>query len=388
MGLGAHKTGFVWNERFMWHITGIAAGVVPAGGFVEPGLFHIENETAKRRIRNLLDVSGLLGQLEQIEAESAQLQDLRRVHTDAYLERFQAQSAAGGGEVGEKAVVGPNSWEIARLAVGGCLRAADAILDRRVANAYALVRPAGHHAEPDQGRGFCLLSNGCITVEYLRAVHGVERIAIVDWDAHHGNGAQKLYYADERVLTISVHEVSNFPVDSGELAETGQGEGAGANINVPLPPGTGHHAYLAVAETVIAPALSRFRPDFILVSSGFDGSLYDPLARQMAMSETYRALSATVRASAEALCNGRLLMLHEGGYSEFYTPFCGLAVLEALSGIRTEVEDPFLAHLSKPVHSIRDEQAAVIEAAAALAAQVPTTTLRRKNTHDTSNQRS
>ncbi|MGB8817408.1 MAG: class II histone deacetylase [Rhizobiaceae bacterium] len=365
------KTGFVWDERFMWHNTGIAAGVVPAGGFVEPGLFHIENATAKRRIRNLIDVSGLLKQLVQIEAEEASLADVLRVHTPGYVERLQALSASGHGDAGEKAAVGPGSWEIALLAAGGCLRAADTIVGGLVTNAYALVRPAGHHAEPDRGRGFCLLSNGCMTVEYLRAAYGVKRIAVVDWDAHHGNGAQEFYYNDADTLTLSVHEAANYPVDGGSISETGAGKGKGANINVPLPPGSGHETYMAVANRVIGPALRRFRPDFILVSSGFDGSLFDPLARQMAMSETYRILTRTVLACAAETCAGRLLMLHEGGYSEFYAPFCGLAVLEELSGIKTEVVDPFLQHLKKPVHQMGADQAAVIEAAARLASHVP-----------------
>lgn len=262
-------------------------------------------------------------------------------------------------------------YNIALLAAGGCLRAADSIMHGQIDNAYALVRPAGHHAEPDRGRGFCLLSNGCMTVEYLRAVHSVKRIAIVDWDAHHGNGAQKLYYNDPDTLTISVHEASNYPVDSGFLAETGAGDGIGANINVPLPPGSGHEAYLAVALRIIGPALRRFRPDFLVVSSGFDSSLYDPLARQMAMSETYRALTRTVLTCAAETCDGRVLMLHEGGYSEFYTPFCGIAVLEELSGIRTQVNAPFLQHLKKPVQQMQPDQATIIENAACLAAQVP-----------------
>ena len=365
------KTGFVWDERYMWHMTGIAAGVVPAGGFIEPGLFHIENSVAKRRIRNLIEVSGLLKQLVQIEAEEASMDDVLRVHTAGYLERLKSLSIAGHGEAGEKAVVGPGSWEIALLAAGGCLRAAAGIMAGQIDNAYALVRPAGHHAEPDRGRGFCLLSNGCITVEYLRAVHRVSRIAIVDWDAHHGNGAQKFYYNDPNTLTISVHEASNYPLDCGFLSETGAGDGVGANINIPLPPGSGHEAYLAVANRIISPALRRFRPDFVIVSSGFDGSLYDPLARQMAMSETYRALTRAILTCAAETCEGRVLMLHEGGYSEFYTPFCGIAVLEELSGIKTEVKDPFLQHLQKPVHQLQPDQAAVIEHAATLAAQVP-----------------
>jgi len=364
-------TGLVWHERFMWHTTGVAGGAIAVGGHVEPGLFHIENPGAKRRIRNLLEVSGLLDELVQIRPREASEEEMRRVHSADYLHELERLSAQGHGDAGERAPVGPGSWPIARLAAGGCIEAADAILEGRVRNAYALVRPAGHHAERARGRGFCLLSNGGITVEHLRWRRGIERVAIVDFDAHHGNGAQGLYFGDSSVLTISIHEESNYPPDSGRLDEIGDGEGCGFNINVPLPPGSGHGAHLAAMERVVCAALDRFEPDFILVSSGFDGCIFDPLARQMAMAETYRLMTRQLVASAERLCGGRLLMIHEGGYAEFYTPFCGLAVIEALSGIDTGVVDPFQFHLTKPVQALQPHQAEIIEQAAALVDLMP-----------------
>lgn len=356
----------------MWHTTGIAAGVVPAGGFVEPGLFHIENPAAKRRIHGLLEVSGLLEQLSLIRPREATEEEILRIHGDKYIHNLKKMSDQGYGDAGEKAVVGPSSWPIACLAAGGCIVASDAIINGTIRNAYALVRPAGHHAERDRGRGFCLLSNGTITVEHLRTRHNLKRIAIVDWDAHHGNGAQQIYYTDPNVLTVSIHEESNYPIEGGTIDKNGEGDGLGTNINIPLPPGSGHQTHLAAIEQVVCPSLKLFRPEMIIISCGFDSCIFDPLARQMTMAETFRLMTRAIMKAADQLCDGRLLMIHEGGYAEFYTPFCGLAVMEELSGIKTDVEDPFAHHINKSVQLLQPHQATVLEQAKKLLLNVPT----------------
>lgn len=355
----------------MWHINGIAAGVVPAGGYVEPGLFHIEDPSSKRRIRNLLEVSGLLDELVQIRPRPASRDELLRVHEAAYIERLDRMSETGFGEAGEKAPVGPDSLAIARLAAGGCIEAADAIMKGKVRNAYALIRPPGHHAERDRGRGFCLLANAAITVAHLKAVHGLERVAVVDWDVHHGNGTQNIFYTDPGVLTISIHEESNYPPDSGTIGEIGEEAGEGANLNIPLPAGSGHAAYLATIERVVLPALDRFAPEIIIVPCGFDSCIFDPLARQMNMAETFRQMTRHMMAAARVLCDERLLLIHEGGYSEFYTPYCGLAVMEELSGIKTEVVDPFGFHIGKPGQKLQPHQNDIVGLAASLVTNVP-----------------
>ncbi|WP_411883268.1 class II histone deacetylase [Polaromonas sp. YR568] len=355
----------------MWHITGMGAGAQPAGGFMEPGLQHIDSPASKRRMRNLIEVSGLIDHLAPVRPRPATEEELLRVHTPGYIGRLKRLSAQGGGDAGEKAPVGPGSWEIAQLAAGGCLAAADAIMAGTLRNAYALVRPSGHHAEPERGRGFCLLANGALAVAHLRAVHGLRRIALVDWDVHHGNGAQGIFYEDPGVLTISLHEEDNYPRESGGITERGRGPGFGANINVPLPPGSGHGAYLAAIEQVVLPALERFAPEMILVSSGYDACLYDPLARQMAMMETFRLMARALVDAADRACSGRLLVLQEGGYSDFYAPLCGLAVVEELSGHRTAVQDPFVSHLSRAAQRLQPHQAEVIDAAAKLVEDVP-----------------
>ncbi len=219
------------------------------------------------------------------------------------------------------------------------------MLDGTVDNVYALTRPPGHHAEPDLGRGFCIFANAAIGAEHAREARGLDRVAVVDWDVHHGNGTQKIFWEDPSVLTISSHQDNNYPPDSGHVHEVGAGAGEGYNLNIPLPPGSGVGAYVAAYERVVAPALRAFKPELIIVASGLDASAMDPLARMMMHSDGYRQLTRLLMDVAEDVCDGRLVVEHEGGYSSAYVPFCGLAVVEELAGVRSAIDDPFLADL-------------------------------------------
>lgn len=333
-------TGFVFHELYLWHNTGTYAQVFPAGLTIQPGE-HAENPETKRRFRNLLEVSGLLDELVPIKARPASEDEIARFHTRDYIARIKAMSDAGGGDTGALTPFGKGSFEIAQLSAGGTMALLDAVVSRKVRNGYALVRPPGHHAEADQGMGFCLFGNVAIAIHHGRHAHGLGRVATVDWDVHHGNGTQSAFYSDPQTLTISIHQDNLFPAASGGLEETGEGVGKGYNLNIPLPPGSGDGAYLAAFERVIIPALRRFKPELIVVPSGFDGSGVDPLGRMMVTSEAYRAMTKMLMQAADELCGGRLMMSHEGGYSSMYVPYCGLAVLEELTGHRTHVDDPW-----------------------------------------------
>jgi len=334
-------TGLVFHERYLWHDTRAAAAFVPAGGMVEPDR-HAENPDTKRRLRNLLEVSGLLARLAPVPPRTASEDELLRFHTRGYVERVKKLSAENGGDAGVLTPFGPGSYEIALLAAGGVFAAVDAVLDARLRNAYALVRPPGHHAEADQGMGFCLFGNVALAALHAREARGVGRIAIVDWDVHHGNGTESAFWTDPGVLTVSLHQDNYFPPGRGRLDDVGEGAGRGYNLNLPLPPGSGHGAYEAAFARVVVPALRRFRPELLLVASGFDAGAMDPLGRMLLTSDTYRGMTRALLAAADELCGGRLVLCHEGGYSTAHVPFCGLAVLEELSGISTGVVDPFL----------------------------------------------
>jgi acetoin utilization deacetylase AcuC-like enzyme len=361
-------TGLVWHELYMWHDTGTSAWVTPAGLTVQP-LRHIENEDGKRRIRNLVEVSGLIDHLVQLKPRMATEDEILQLHTREYVDRIKKESSGMGGDAGDLTPFGPGSYEIALLAAGGCMTAVDAVLDGKVDNAYALVRPPGHHAERTGGRGFCIFANTALAAVHARRARGLSRVAIVDWDVHHGNGTEHAFYDDPTVLTISIHQDNNYPPGLGGIGDTGAGAGEGYNINVPLPPGSGVGAYTATFERVVAPAVRAFRPNLILIASGLDASAMDPLASMMMTSEGYRSLTQTMLAVARDVCGGRLVACHEGGYSPAYVPYCGLAILEEMAGVHTGLEDPLLGLLAGfGGQEIQPHQEAVVREAAKLAA--------------------
>lgn len=336
------KTAFVWHESYAWHNTGNAALIIPSDGKSIQSDTHAEDPETKRRFRNLLEMSGLYPQLTHILPRMATEADILRVHSIEHLENIKHLSANGGGETGILTVVGNGSYEIAMLSAGGLLAMIDAIMADEVDNGYALVRPPGHHATRNQAEGFCIFCNSAVAGRYLMDKYDLNRVAFVDWDVHHGNGTEEAFWDDDKGLTISTHQDRFYPADRGFVEQLGEGKGEGYNINIPLPPGSGVGAYVKAFEQVVIPALYKYHPEFIIVPSGFDASAFDPLGRMMMHTDGYRQITQMLMKAAEDLCDGRIMMCHEGGYSRAYTPFCGLAVVETLSGIRTDVEDPFL----------------------------------------------
>jgi acetoin utilization deacetylase AcuC-like enzyme len=334
-------TGFFHDEQTLWHGPGTPfAAFVPVGRWVEPlqeGL--VEAPETKRRIKSLLDVSGLTTHLVVKSAAPASEADLLRVHTSDYLRRFKEGSDAGGGDMGDLAPFGPGSYEIAKVSAGLAIAAAEDVWLGAHSNAYALCRPPGHHVGRDRGMGFCLLNNIAVAIEAIKERHGAGRIAVIDWDVHHGNGTQQLFYERDDVLTISLHQENCFPPFSGAANELGAGRGLGFNINLPLLPGGGSSVYAYAFERVILPAVNRFRPNMIIVASGFDANASDPLSRMQLGPEDFRSMMRWTKELAEQHAGGRLVAIHEGGYCKVSVPFCALAAVEELSGIRTEVPD-------------------------------------------------
>ncbi len=335
------RTGLVYHEHFLWHDAGSAASVIPAGGMVEPGP-HAESPERIRRVNSLVEVSGLGVHLERPYPVPATVEQLTRIHTPDYVERVRAASDGEGADVGDNAFVHRSSYEIAVLSAGACITAVEQVATGALDNAYALVRPPGHHALADRGMGGCIFSNVAIAVRHAQDALGLERVAVVDWDAHHGNGTQDAFYDDPRVLTVSLHQSGCYPPGSGTAQETGDGAAVRTNVNVPLPPGSGVGAYEVAFERLILPALDAHRPELMIVACGFDSSGWETHARLMLHSEAYRGFTRDLLGIASAHAGGRLVYCHEGGYSPAYAPFCALTILEELSGRSTGVEDPFL----------------------------------------------
>eukprot|EP01137_Pigoraptor_chileana_P028494 Opistho-2@12517 len=342
------RTGFVWSERYMWHDTGTAMGLIPAGIREGHGLYcqpyrHFENAETKRRFYSLIDVCGLLDKTIPVKARLADVSEVARYHTNLYIENVKQLSDGAGGDAGECAPVGAGSFEIALLAVGGAIEATDAVIRGDISNAYVLCRPPGHHAESNIGRGFCLFNNIALAALHAIESRGINRVAIIDWDVHHGNGTEKAFYDRDDVLFVSLHQDNLFPMNSGQIECVGEGAGANFNINVPLPPGSGIAVYKAAFERVVLRAVRSFNPELVLVSCGFDAAAYDPLSHQMLPSDSFGWMAESLLTLTEAMpaCSGRVVLLHEGGYSAEYSPFCGVRVIEALTGTKTNVVDPF-----------------------------------------------
>ncbi len=342
-----NKTGFFWDERCFWHSGGNYALTMPVGGLVQPataGGFPDSPET-KRRLKNLLDVTGLTDQLHARTAPPATWEDLARVHPESYLKKFKTLSDTGGGEIGLRAPFAQDGFEIACTSAGLAKGALFSVLEGDLQNAYALSRPPGHHCLPDFPNGFCLLANIAIAVEAALAQNLTSRVAIVDWDVHHGNGSEAIFYDRDDVLTISLHQERNYPMDTGDAEDRGVGAGEGYNLNIPLPPGGGHALYLDAMERLVIPALEAFEPDVIIVACGFDAAAVDPLSRMMATAETFRKMTNQMMQTASDLCDDKLVLVHEGGYSEVYVPFCGHHVLQQLSGSDISAPDPLASTL-------------------------------------------
>jgi acetoin utilization deacetylase AcuC-like enzyme len=243
--------------------------------------------------------------------EPASADDISRVHDPAYVEAVEAFCRAGGGQLDPDTSVTPGSWTTARRSAGAVLQAIGALRDDECDVAFAAGRPPGHHAVRSRAMGFCVFNNAAVGAAEL-AARG-ERVAIVDWDVHHGNGTQDMFYDDPRVLYVSTHQAPLYP-GTGLLRETGTGEGEATNLNLPFPPGTGGDTFRAAFVTVVMPVVERFAPDLLFISAGFDAHRNDPLADIRLGSEDYAWITERLAALADAHAGGRLVSTLEGGY--------------------------------------------------------------------------
>ena len=292
------KTGFVYHPDYLKHNTGEA---------------HPERPDRLEASIEALQASDFWEALYQVEPTPVALDQIHYVHTEEYvnlLKRHCEQNIP----LGLDTPVSPASFDIALLSTGGVLRAADAVMRGTVGNAFALVRPPGHHATPQRGMGFCLFNNVAITARYLQREHGVSRVAVVDWDVHHGNGTQDIFYEDASVFFFSIHQSPLYPF-SGMANETGYGEAIDTTLNAPMYPGSDASDYIEVFKNRLKPSLIDFSPDFVIISAGFDAHRLDPLAAINMTEGGFAILTDIVAEIANETCEGRLVSALEGGYS-------------------------------------------------------------------------
>ncbi len=271
---------------------------------------HPENPQRYRAILAALDDAGLLDDERDLPHQPASDEAILRVHTADHLHLLTAIAEQGGGWIDADTMVAPDSLDAARRAAGAAIAATDAALDGR--RAVALGRPPGHHATANQAMGFCLLNSIAIAAAHARQ-RGAERIAIVDWDVHHGNGTQDIFYDVAEVWYASIHQSPLYP-GTGDPNETGRGSGAGTTRNCPLPPGSGDREWLAAFDARVTPFIEASRPDLILLSAGFDAHRDDPIGGCQVTDDGFAALVAHTRDLADRLCGGRLAVVLEGGY--------------------------------------------------------------------------
>jgi acetoin utilization deacetylase AcuC-like enzyme len=269
------------------------------------------------------------GELAALTPRPASDEELLRVHPARHVARIAAAVARAPTQLDPDTYVSAESLSVARLAAGASIDLARAVARGDAPSGFAAVRPPGHHAEADRPMGFCLLNNVAIAARALRAEDGVERILILDWDVHHGNGTQHLFEADRDVLYFSTHQYPYYP-GTGAFEEAGRGEGLGATVNVPMPAGCSDGEYVGVMRRLLVPVATWFRPDLILVSCGFDAHAADPLASMDLTGAGFLAMARIVRAAADDLCHGRIALVLEGGYAARGLEEGTAAVLSAL----------------------------------------------------------
>jgi acetoin utilization deacetylase AcuC-like enzyme len=274
---------------------------------------HPENRRRLETILRVLEERRMRERLDPITPQPISPERLERVHSPRYIDQVRRMADQGGGHLDMDTYIRPASYQAALMAAGGLVKATRAVLDGELQNAFALVRPPGHHALRERGMGFCLFNNVAIAARYALAERSLDRVLIVDFDVHHGNGTQDEFEADPGVMYISTHQYPHYP-GTGHWRETGSGEGKGSIINVPLGGGVGDEGFAAIFEEIVGPAAWRFQPQLILVSAGYDAHWDDPLASMQLSVGGYTAIARALKALAEELCEGRLVFTLEGGY--------------------------------------------------------------------------
>ncbi|NLS98247.1 MAG: SUMF1/EgtB/PvdO family nonheme iron enzyme [Planctomycetaceae bacterium] len=291
--------GFVYDDVYLRHLTGSG---------------HPERPERLQAIVDRLQAAGLLEKLRRIKPRPAEEKWLTAVHTPEHIAALRQLYAEGNRFAGSRDTpISESSYDVALVAVGGVLAAVDAVMAGEVRNAFCAVRPPGHHATPDRAMGFCLLNNVAIAARYVQQQHKLGKVLIVDWDVHHGNGTQDIFYKDPSVFYFGVHQHPFYP-GTGSADERGEGDGKGFTLNVPLPAGSGDAEFQQAFTQKLVPAAREFRPDFVLISAGFDAHKDDLLGRMQVTTEGFAQLTSIVKQIAEEHCHGRLVSVLEGGY--------------------------------------------------------------------------
>jgi len=316
------KAGLVYDPIYLEHDTGD----------------HVENARRLIDAMSHLNETGIKQRLIPLPARPATQEELEMIHSPEYISHVRSKAENGGGWLDPDTVMSVKSYEAALYAAGGLMVAAEAVIRKEVDSAFALVRPPGHHATRDRAMGFCIFNNVAIAAEFALSKLNLNRVLIVDFDVHHGNGTQDAFYADSRVLYFSTHQYPFYP-GTGRVNETGTGEGEGTTVDFPMAAGWGDEEYLRAFNEVLVPVARRFQPELILVSAGFDPHWADQLAMMRVTVTGFVQMAMILRELAAELCQGRLVFTLEGGYNLGVVASSVKAIFDMLLG-KSEIEDP------------------------------------------------
>jgi acetoin utilization deacetylase AcuC-like enzyme len=331
-----------WSDAALLHDTGSGVFEAPASPLLAEQIPHPESIVRLRNMRALLERGPVAPYLAWHDASAAAQERVTLFHPVRYLDRLR-DAAIRSERLTATTPLTPTSYEAALGAAGAALAGLDAILGGSGRPGFALVRPPGHHAGRETADGYCLINHVAIVAENARAA-GMHRVAIIDWDAHHGNGTQAGFYARDDVLTVSLHMDHgawgpSHP-ETGAIEERGAGAGHGFNLNLPLPMGSGDATYQRAFDEIVAPAVRRFAPDLIVIASGVDAGQFDPGGRMLVTAGGFHRLAASALSLAQEVCHGRILAIQEGGYNPAHAAFCVHAITEGLAGLPMSLNDP------------------------------------------------
>lgn len=281
--------------------------------FIHTNDNHPEKKERLQAILTQLKEENLFPKLQQLAPYPATVEEVGKVHTKQHIEHLRGLCERRAPYLDPDTYLTPQSYDVALLSAGGALTAMRAVMDNKLKTCYALSRPPGHHAEPNKGMGFCLFNNGAIAARHALEEYNLSRILYLDWDVHHGNGVQKTFYHDSRVLFVSIHQSPAFP-GTGHVNETGEGEGQGYTVNIPLPPGCGDHHYAKVLDEIVIPLADKFQPELLMVSAGQDAYHEDPLAGMCISFEGFAYMARHAKQIADKYTGGKAVLFLEGGY--------------------------------------------------------------------------
>jgi len=323
-------TGIVWDPAYLAHVT-------------DEG--HPDHPRRLATLFHKLEASAGNGHFVTVAPPEATDEQILLVHRPSYLERVRATAAQGASSLSADTLTCEQSWHTAKLAVGGTIEAIRQVVEGRLANALVLARPPGHHAERSRAMGYCIFNNVAVGAMAARASMGLDRVLLVDWDLHHGNGTQHVFERDPSVFFFSSHQFPHYP-GTGHLTETGMGPGEGTTMNVPLSKGCGDGEFAAVYRRLLVPVARAFKPQLILVSAGFDIHIDDPLGGMRVTPAGFAGLTRLILDIAEATCRGRAVFCLEGGYNAEALTESALAMIDELTG-RTQTDVKAMAKNAK-----------------------------------------